>query len=159
MKKQANKTQQLNEPVVAYNLPGYNPLSVLFGGQFKSISDFDIIAAVRHGIEKSKLLSLAKKLSLTIEELADILHISERTLQRYSPGTLVKAEYADRAIALAQLYERGVDVLGSAAAFNDWLRRPNYALRNQSPLSYLDTSVGFAMVLDILGRVEHGVFS
>ena len=42
------------------------------------------------------LLSLAKKISLTIQELADIMHISERTLQRYDDDAIIKTEYAEK---------------------------------------------------------------
>jgi len=159
MKKKTEEPLQAEEPMVAYRAATYSALSLLMGESLSPPSDFDLVKVARGGIAKQKLLSLARKLSLTIQEIADILHISERTLQRYSPDTFIKTEHADRAIELARLYERGIDVLGSAEAFNKWLRQPNYALRNQAPLSLLDTSIGFTMVLDVLGRIEHGVFS
>lgn len=159
MKKKTEKLTTVEEPLVAYGVAAYSPLGLIVGGNFSSSSDFDLISIARKGIAKKNLLALAKKLFLTIQELANILHISERTLQRYAPSTLIKTEHADRAIELAKLYERGVEVLGSAQAFNNWLRYPNYALKNQVPLSLLDTSIGFTLVLDVLGRIEHGVFS
>ena len=160
MKKKIEDLSKLEEPMVAYASPNpQSPLGVIMGGQTIYPSDYDLVMIAREGIAKNKLLALAKKLSLTIEELADILHISERTLQRYAPSTLIKTEHADRAIELAKLYERGAEVLGSHEAFNRWLRHPNLALRHQIPLTLLDTSIGFTLVLNILGRIAHGVFS
>ena len=159
MKRKTEDPIIAKEPVAAYGMTTYNPLSLLMGEFLSHPSDFDLVTVAREGIAKRKLLSLARKLSLTIQELADILHISERTLQRYSPDTFIKTEHADRAIELARLYERGIEVLGSAEAFNSWMRQPNYTLKNQAPLSLLDTSIGFTMVLDVLGRIEHGVYS
>lgn len=159
MKKKESQLSTVEEPIAAYGLGAYNPLSLIMGINLASPSDFDLISIARKGIAKKNLLALAKKLSLTIEEIADILHISERTLQRYTPSTLIKTEHADRAIELAKLYERGIEVLGSSQAFDTWLRHPNYALKNQLPLSLLDTSIGFTMVLDELGRIEHGIFN
>lgn len=160
MKKKTEELSRLEEPAVAYRATSLqSPLAVIMGGKALRPSDYDLVSIAREGIAKNKLLALAKKLSLTIEELAGILHISERTLQRYEPSTLIKTEHADRAIELAKLYERGAEVLGSHDAFNRWLRHPNLALRHQIPLTLLDTSIGFTMVLNILGRIAHGVFS
>ncbi|GAB1462774.1 hypothetical protein MASR2M52_07850 [Pedobacter sp.] len=160
MKKKNDEFSKLEEPAAVYSLPVvHTPLNVIMGGKFDHPSDYDLVNVARKGIAKKNLLALAKKLSLTIEELADILHISERTLQRYTPSTLIKTEHADRAIELAKLYERGAEVLGSHEAFNRWLRNSNYSLKSQIPLTLLDTSIGFTMVLDVLGRIEHGVYS
>lgn len=161
MKKKSEDTDPLRaeEPTMAYGITTYSPLSLIVGEFLPDPSDFDLVAVARKGIAKKNILSLAKKLSLTIAEMADILHVNERTLQRYAPGTLIKTEHADRVIELARLYERGMEVLGSEQAFNNWLRHPNYSLNSQVPLTLLDTSIGFTMVLDALGRIEQGVFS
>lgn len=161
MKKKLDEFSKVEEPALAYGLsPNYSPLNLIIGGKETTYpSDFDLVSVARKGISKRNLLALAKKLYLTIEEISDVLHISERTLQRYEPSTLIKTEHADRAIELAKLYERGASVLGSYEAFNRWLRQSNYALKNQVPLTLLDTSIGFTLVLDVLGRIEHGVFS
>lgn len=162
MKKKDVKTAKAEEPLPAYNTMSYtSPLVVVMGGKSGNgnPSDFDLVNQARKGISKKTLVALAKQVSLTMEEIASILHISERTLQRYTPSTLVRTEYADRAIELGRLYERGIDVLGSAPAFNHWMRSPNYGLNNEVPLSLLDTSIGFDILLDVLGRIEHGIFN
>lgn len=159
MKKKVESISKVEEPMVAYGVPSYTPMVAMMGNQYANPSDFDLLKLARKGISKKSLLALAKQISLTIEEIAAVLHISERTLQRYTPATLVKTEYADRAIELALLYERGIDVLGSERAFSHWIKSPNLALGGEIPFNLLDTRIGFTMVLDILGRIEHGVFS
>jgi putative toxin-antitoxin system antitoxin component (TIGR02293 family) len=149
----------IEEPLVAYHATVLTPMVAMMGNHYANPTDFDLLNLARKGISKKSLTALAKQISLTLEEVADVLHISERTLQRYTPATLVKTEYADRAIELARLYERGVEVLGSNKAFNSWMRNPNRALNDETPLNLLDTSIGFTMVLDILGRIEHGILS
>lgn len=155
----SKKQVAVKEPALAYGVPQVAPLALLMGSRTAQPSDFDLLNLARTGVTKRGLVSLAKQLMLTLQEIADILHISERTLQRYTPATLVKTEHADRAIELAKLYERGIEVLGSQEAFNRWLRQPNYALNNQVPLHLLDTTIGFRLVLQVLGRIEYGVFS
>lgn len=50
-------------------------------------------------------------------------------------------------------------VLGTRDKASEWLRRPNRALGGATPLALLDTNSGAAQVDDVLGRLEHGVFS
>jgi putative toxin-antitoxin system antitoxin component (TIGR02293 family) len=159
MKKKDLKSSHLEEPMVAYATINYTPMTTIMGDRYAEASDFDLLKLARKGISKKSLLALAKQISLTIEEIAAILHISERTLQRYTPETLVKTEHADRAIELALLFERGIEVLGSEKAFSSWIKTPNFALAGEVPFNLLDTHIGFTMVSDILGRIEHGVFS
>ncbi|MES2418006.1 MAG: antitoxin Xre/MbcA/ParS toxin-binding domain-containing protein [Bacteroidota bacterium] len=158
MKKQEKVLSKLEEPAVAYG-GNYSPLTAMIEGEYTNLTDFDLLSLIRKGVSKRSLLALAKQISLTIEELAVVLHISERTLQRYTPGTLVKAAPTDRAIELARLYERGAEVMGSAKAFNSWMRSPNQALNDEIPLNLLDTSIGFDLILQVLGRIEYGIFS
>lgn len=159
MKRKSEDISKVEEPVAAYGMQNYTPMVAMMGNEYTNPSDFDLIQLARKGISKKSLLALAKQISLTIEEVATVLHISERTLQRYTPTTLVKTEHADRAIELALLYERGIEVLGSEKAFSTWIKSPNIALGNEIPFNLLDTRIGFIMVLNILGRIEHGVFS
>lgn len=159
MKKKIENQLKVEEPLFAYGAVNYSPLVAMAGNHFENATDFDLLGLARKGISKKSLLALAKQISFTIEEIATVLHISERTLQRYTPSTLVKTDHADRAIALARLYERGAAVLGSSKTFDIWMRSPNHALNNEIPLSLLDTSIGFDLILQILGRIEYGVFS
>ena len=96
----------VNEPMIAYvtSVP-VNPFYNLLGGikPSKFSSDQDILQLTRDGLPKRILLSLAKKISITFQELANIMHISERTLQRYDDDAIIKTEYAEKAIELARL--------------------------------------------------------
>src|SRR3979411_3356910 len=109
------KSESFNEPMVAYVTPGssnpfYNLLST--SKSVKLSNDFDIIKFAREGFPKRVLLALAKKISLNIQDLSNILHISERTLQRYDDDAIIKTEYAEKAVELAPLYVRGEEVFG-----------------------------------------------
>jgi putative toxin-antitoxin system antitoxin component (TIGR02293 family) len=122
-------------------------------------NDYDILQLTRSGLPKRILLSLAKKISITIQELANIMHISERTLQRYEDDAIVKSEYAEKAVELARLYTRGEEVFDSMDNFKIWMKTPSLVFNGETPLSLLDTSVGFGMVFTELGRIEHGIFA
>lgn len=159
MKKQVQDISLLEEPLAVYGADPAIPMFGIFGKQTASPTSFDLLQLARKGISKKSITQLAKQITLTLEEISAVLHISERTLQRYTPNTLVKTEHADRVIELARLYERGISVLGSTEAFNIWMRQPNRALNDEIPLQLLDTSIGFELVLQVLGRLDYGVFS
>ena len=153
---------ELKEPMVAYGIQGTMPSFYnLLGGtkSLKLTTDFDIINLARKGFPKSVLLTLAKKISLNIQELANILHISERTLQRYEDDAIIKTEYAEKAVELARLYTRGEEVFGSMDKFKIWIKTPSLIFKGEAPVTILDTSAGFGMVFKELGRIEHGIFA
>jgi len=150
----------LNEPMVAYNVQSANLFNTLFGSaQFNFMSDLDILKSAREGFSKHVLMALAKKISLTLQEFANIMHISERTLQRYDDNDIIKTEYAEKAVELARLYTRGEEVFGSLDKFKIWMKTPIHVFRGEAPVSLLDTSIGFDMVFKELGRIEHGIFA
>ncbi len=152
----------VNEPMAAY-LPigsGYSFYHLLSGVKAADTSsDFNILKLTRQGLPKKALLFLAQQISFTLQELAGVMHISDRTLQRYSDNTVIKTEYAEKAIELARLYTRGEEVFGSMEKFKQWMKTPNHIYKGETPVSLLDTSIGFDMVFKELGRIEHGIFA
>ncbi len=139
---------------------GYSFYHLLTGiKQANTASDFDILKLTRQGLPKKALLSLAQKISFTLQELAGVMHISDRTLQRYEDNAVIKTEYAEKAIELAQLYTRGEEVFGSMDKFKQWMKTPSHLYKGDTPISLLDTSIGFDMVFKELGRIEHGIFA
>ena len=153
----------VEEPMALYITQSKGSLfNNLFGSgskQVSSMTDLDMLQLTRNGLPKSLLLSFAKKISLTIQEFADIMHLSERTLQRYDDNTIIKTEYAEKAVELARLYTRGEEVFGSLDKFKAWMKTPLHVFKGETPVSLLDTSLGFDMVFRELGRIEHGIFA
>jgi len=152
----------VSEPMVAYVVQSQgNPFYNLLGStkSLKFSNDFDLINIARKGFSKRTLLALSKKISLNIQELANILHISERTLQRYDDDALIKTEYAEKAVELARLYTRGEEVFGSIDKFKLWIKAPSLIFNGEAPVTILDTSAGFDMVFKELGHIEHGIFA
>jgi putative toxin-antitoxin system antitoxin component (TIGR02293 family) len=159
-KKEHTETPMLNEPMALYITHSpVTPFYGLFGSKQNISSDYDVLQLTRNGLPKRILLALAKKISITIQELANIMHISERTLQRYDDNAIVKSEYAEKAVELARLYTRGEEVFGSMENFKTWMKTPSAIFNAEAPLSLLDTSIGFDMVFTELGRIEHGIFA
>lgn len=127
---------------------------------FSSVqNNVDFINCIREGIPKKALDELINYTGITIDEITAILHISDRTLRRYSPQQKLNEPQTERLIEIAKLYSRGEEVLGSTDAFKEWMNSTVMALGNKKPKTFLDTSLGIDMLMSELGRIEHGIFA
>jgi putative toxin-antitoxin system antitoxin component (TIGR02293 family) len=124
-----------------------------------SFDPSNLLQFARQGLSMSYLQKLANSLSLSLQEISEILHVSLRTLQRYTASKKLDTDISSKLLHLTALHNHGVDVFGSEADFNAWLKSPVSALDNHTPLSFLDTPFGFTVVDQVLGRIEHGVFA
>ena len=68
-------------------------------------------------------------------------------------------ELSEQNHQIAEVFAKGSKVFNSRDRFLDWMNYPNKAFNNKTPMSLLDSKFGMDMVLDELGRIEHGVFS
>ena len=59
----------------------------------------------------------------------------------------------------ASMMETAVHVFGSVERALDWMFAANTALGGRAPASFLSQPDGSTIVSDLLGRIEHGVFS
>ena len=95
------------------------------------------------------------------EKVSRALGVSSRTIQRRkerSPKPL-SPEQGDRAWKFSELMVRAVSLLGSEEAAEKWFDTPAIALDRRRPIDLLGTSVGAGVVGELLGRLEHGVYT
>ena len=61
---------------------------------------------------------------------------------------------------MTNLYQKALDLFeGDAVAARAWLSTPNRALARRTPWALTKTEKGARMVADLIGRLEHGVYS
>lgn len=114
---------------------------------------------VQAGLPVQELEQLLAALDVPMERLVLILGISKATLyRRKAEGRLGLAE-SDRILRLALLMGKAVEVLESEENARRWLKSPQIGLGGVVPLDYSETEVGARQVEDLLGRIEHGVYS
>lgn len=123
------------------------------------VNDKDLIPVIREGVPKKALDNLVIKTGINKNELPNILSTSERTLRRYSDKQKLSPEQSERIIELAKLYSRGENVFGTLDAFKEWMESSVMSLGNKKPAEFLDTSLGIQLLMDELGRIEHGIFA
>jgi putative toxin-antitoxin system antitoxin component (TIGR02293 family) len=102
---------------------------------------------------------LFSKLLFTQLEWADILHVSDRTLQRYiKEGKPFEGLYAEHLYQLENMADLGREVFKNSKAFNEWLRGPREVLGERQDFSTLRSFWGVKLICNELGRMEHGVY-
>jgi putative toxin-antitoxin system antitoxin component (TIGR02293 family) len=137
----------------------YQTVAQALGLNKPADTTLELIGLTREGIPRSAIDTLASSLQISIPDLTHYLHISARTLQRYSPDKNLSIELSDRLLQIAKVYSKSLDVFEDPEMAVNWLKQPNIPLGNLAPITYLDTSSGVEIVLDELTRIEYGVFS
>jgi putative toxin-antitoxin system antitoxin component (TIGR02293 family) len=118
-----------------------------------------LVEALRAGLPFQELDDLQASLEVPMEQLVPLLGISKATLhRRKAAGRLDPAE-SDRVVRYARLMGRAIEVMESEDNARRWLTSPQYGLGGAVPLEYAGTEVGAREVEDLLGRIEHGVYS
>ena len=119
----------------------------------------DFISIIRTGIPKQAMTHLMNVADISLNEMAAIVHTSDRTLRRYGPNQKLSQEQSERMVEMARLYSRGEEVFGTLQEFRQWMDTALLPFGNKKPKEFLDTSLGIAMIMDELGRIQHGIFA
>ena len=103
---------------------------------------------------------IADKTPFTQAEWASILHVSERTLQRYAKNNSSFASInAERALQIDKVLQEAKITFGKVENFYNWLKRGPYMLEGNLSFNSLTSYEGIQKVLTQLGRIQHGLFA
>lgn len=116
-------------------------------------------ADVRDGLPVSSLANVSTALDVPTTELIDWLQVSPRTWARRKASGRFDPLESDRLARLIRLLRRATTVVGGEAEARAWLTSPAVALDRRTPLEVASTEIGAERVFQLLGRIEHGVFT
>lgn len=125
-------------------------------------SELELAVAVREGLPSSALTPLLASFRELPDSEAMVYGVvgNVRTLQRKrARASRLSVRESDRLARLARLVGRAEESLGGEEKANRWLVRPSRALGGYWPIALLDTDAGARAVEQVLGRIEHGVYS
>ena len=146
-KKEKNTLAKLNTSVskVEEPMPVYRSIKVL-----PQVKDFTY----------NEFKKIAGKTPFTQAEWASILHVSERTLQRYAKNNGSFAPInAERALQIDKVIKEGKLTFGKVENFYNWLKREPYMLGGNLSFDALYSANGIERVLTQLHRIQHGLFA
>lgn len=145
---------RVEEPVVVYGFAESAPPAR--GGELETD---EVLARIRRGLPMAEFETLRDMLGISAEQLAGHLTMSRSTLARRRKAGRLDPLESDRLVRFARLFARAREVFEDPAAARDWLRMPARALASTSPMEFAETEAGGREVEDLLGRIEHGVFT
>lgn len=100
---------------------------------------------------------ILEKGPFTMGEWADLLFISERTLHRYAKeDSGFNGLQIERILLLETLIDMGNDLFGKEG-FKIWLQSKPFSLHGNVVKDELNTHHGIQDVIDLLGRLQHGI--
>lgn len=112
----------------------------------------------RIGLPASTVDIMAKRLgmsrSLFLGEIDMKQSTIERRLAEKKPLTTTET---DRLYRVEKVLARATEVLEDEASATAWIQHRIRSLGGVTPLSLLDTDAGVDLVMDTLGRIEHGI--
>lgn len=103
---------------------------------------------------------IADKVPFTQAEWASILHVSERTLQRYAKNNGHFASInAERALLIDKVLKEAKITFGKTEHFYQWIKREPNMLGGNLSMDSLTSVQGIERVLTQLHRIQHGLFA
>jgi putative toxin-antitoxin system antitoxin component (TIGR02293 family) len=106
------------------------------------------------------LLALKSRSGLALPRLGAIVGIPERTLARRRVSRRLTPDESERLLRISAVFEDAVNLFeGDVAGAVTWLTTSRKALGDRSPLEYARTETGAREVENLIGRLEHGIFS
>ena len=118
-----------------------------------------LIRALKTGLPVSLFDQLQGAIDVPSNTLAAVTQIAPRTLTRRKKEGRLQTDESERLLRISLLFTRAQEVLGNLENARVWFKSPKVALGGKTPLEYVDTEPGAREVEDLLGRLEHGVFS
>ena len=123
-------------------------------------SPLKLMARMEAGFEFSLLISFQKTALLSVEEIGDLVRIPLRTLSRRKREGKLRADESERLWRAIRVVDKAVALFeGNKVAAMQWLQTPQPALELRTPLQFARSDVGAREVEELIGRLEHGVFT
>jgi putative toxin-antitoxin system antitoxin component (TIGR02293 family) len=126
-------------------------------GRARRADPLQVDTAIRRGFPASALLGLKKATGFTSDEIATLLDVSPKTLERaISKGARLGHGVSDRLYRVANVLALAKQVLEDQELARDWMHEAQHGLGGRTPVDLLATEAGSREVENLLGRIEHG---
>lgn len=115
---------------------------------------------VEEGLPVVEVVQFGRQAGFSTDELARLIQIPPRTYaRRIAAKGRLKVPEGERAVRIMRLFEQAKRVFVTDENTRGWFNAKILALGGKTPLEYAQTEPGAREVENIIGRIEHGVFS
>lgn len=118
-----------------------------------------VVELLEKGFTKRNYLKAKAFTGFTHKQLAGILSVSTRLLEAKKNEDRLSDTASERLLKLAEIAAMGNSVFGNDKNFREWLQQPLMALGGKCPVDLMVNMYGLDTVKQLLGRIEHGVYS
>ena len=119
-----------------------------------------LIEFVHQGLSFDVLEGVARAYGLSQQDMARLIDVAPRTLQRRRLTGRFDALESERLYRFIRLFRRALEVFdddsGSARQF---LTEPQPGLNGEVPVEMARSELGASEVMDLLGRIDYGVYT
>jgi len=123
-------------------------------------SDFHFIQIIRRGLPSKVIDCVVESSAVSADLIYKSLRIAKRTAaRRKASDARLKADESELIFRFSKVLVSANEILGDRDKARHWLFAENNALNGARPIDLLDTGIGFEDVMDILHRIEYGVYS
>lgn len=120
----------------------------------------DLIHAVQRGFSFKSLETFSVETGFAPAEIASLVGIPERTFARRKSSGRLSPDESERLLRISSIFEKAVALFeGDVDETLEWLTQPKKALGDKVPLNYSRSELGAREVENLIGRLEHGVFT
>ncbi len=141
----------------------FDELRVVLGKEFirsKFESPFDFIQIASKGVNANVIKNFRNYFDLSLNATAHMLNISEPSIYRWTKANkTLERNLSVKLFEISELFLVGSEVFGGKKNFFKWLDLPNTTLGGMQPIELIQIPEGVSKIRDILGRIEHGVYS
>jgi putative toxin-antitoxin system antitoxin component (TIGR02293 family) len=139
-------------------MPGPRAYAILLGLDYYDLPN--LLGAIEKGFTWKTFERFVRNLGLPVERVADWIGIPRRTLARRKSEGRLASDESDRLLRAARVYSKALHLFnGDAEAARLWLTDVNVALGGVAPIDFARTELGAEEVENLVGRIEHGIFS
>jgi putative toxin-antitoxin system antitoxin component (TIGR02293 family) len=126
----------------------------------KTANTAQVIKAIKKGLPYDAVIKLQKESGFPVEQIAEVVQVPLRTLARRKKAGRLAPDESERLLRFGFIFDKTLELFdGDQAAAQHWLNSPAKSFGGETPLVMLQTEIGAREVDDLLGRLEHGVFS
>jgi putative toxin-antitoxin system antitoxin component (TIGR02293 family) len=138
----------LAEPAVFYN---YRP---------SYMDDMSLLASSKKGLNAKAALDFISLSGFSNDEFQETFKTTVKTIQNYlTRKSTLDAALSEKLLKSFALFDKGVEIFGTADSFHRWLNKPAYGLGYQIPMLLMDTITGIKLIEEELIRIEFGALA
>jgi putative toxin-antitoxin system antitoxin component (TIGR02293 family) len=119
-----------------------------------------ILKVLKAGLSWSRVSQFMAESGFSAQQVAEFLGLPERTFARRRSGGSFLRDESERLLRLMEIHAAALELFGGdSGATRDWLTAPVRGLNHARPIDYAQSDYGAREVRNLIGRLEHGVFS